>query len=124
MLKRLNIYLREMLPPVKCAAAASILFFEIYFLIILIAGVNEFKVGLQEIIGCYTVFAFLLSLRIADDFKDYKTDLVLFPERPLPSGRVKKADLTALLIAVNAVSAALNFIFMNNYSLFVHLCSR
>jgi 4-hydroxybenzoate polyprenyltransferase len=73
-----------------------------------------FYVGVQEIIGCLTVFTFLLSLRIADDFKDYKTDLVLFPNRPLPSGRVKKTDLAALLIGLNTVVIVLNIIFMNN----------
>lgn len=114
MLKRLNIYLKEMLPPLKCMAVSLILFFEIYFLIILITDVGMFDVGVQEIVGFVTVFTFLLSLRIADDFKDYKTDLVLFPHRPLPSGRVKKADLAVLLISTNIVTAALNIIYMNN----------
>ena len=114
LLKRLNIYLKEMLPPVKCAVASTLLVFEIYFLIILISDVGMFYVSVPEIVGCYTVFTFLLSLRIADDFKDYKTDLVLFPHRALPSGRVKKSDLTALLISINVVAIALNIIYMNN----------
>ena len=114
MLRRLNIYLKEMLPPLKCAAVSAILFFEIYFLIILISDVEIFSVGIREIIGCVTVFTFLLSLRIADDFKDYKTDLALFPDRPLPSGRVKKTDLAVLLISVNAAAITLNVIYMNN----------
>jgi len=113
-LRRLNIYLKEMLPPLKCAAVSAILFFEIYFLIILISDVEIFSVGIREIIGCVTVFTFLLSLRIADDFKDYKTDLALFPDRPLPSGRVKKTDLAVLLISVNAAAITLNVIYMNN----------
>ena len=114
MLRRLYIYLKEMLPPLKCAAVSVILFFEIYFLIILIADVGKFTIGVREIIGCLTVFTFLLSLRIADDFKDYKTDLILFPDRPLPSGRVKKSDLTVLLIGLNAVVITLNILYMNN----------
>jgi 4-hydroxybenzoate polyprenyltransferase len=103
-----------MIPPVKCAVVSVILFFEIYFLIILIADVGMFSIGIQEIIGCVTIFTFLLSLRIADDFKDYKTDLVLFPDRPLPSGRVRKSDLTGLLISVNAIVIVLNIVYMNN----------
>ena len=114
MFRRLNIYLKEMLPPLKCAAASVILFFEIYFFIILIADVGMFNIGIQEIIGCVTVFTFLLSLRIADDFKDYKTDLILFPERPLPSGRVKKSDLAIFLITLNVIVITLNIIYMNN----------
>ena len=121
MLKRLNSYLKEMLPPLKCAAASTILFFEIYFLIVLIADVGIFRVGLQEIIGCFTVFTFLLSLRIADDLKDYKTDLALFPDRPLPSGRVKKSDLVALLATVNTAALALNILFMNNLAYYAVL---
>lgn len=113
-LRRLNIYLKEMLPPIKCAITSTVLFFEIYFLIVLIADIGMFRISIQEIVGCYTVFTFLLSLRIADDFKDYKTDCVLFPDRPLPSGRVKKTDLATLLIVTNAIGIALNAIFMNN----------
>lgn len=114
MLKRLNIYLKEMLPPLKCAIASTVLFFEIYFMIVLITDVGMFHVGIQEVIGCYTVFTFLLSLRIADDFKDYKTDCVLFPDRALPSGRVKKTDLAVLLSVTNALAIILNILYMNN----------
>lgn len=114
MLNRLHIYLKEMLPPVKCAIVSAILFFEIYFLVILIADVDGFNVGIQEIVGCITIFTFLLSLRIADDFKDYKTDIKIFPNRPLPSGRVKKTDLAALLIVINIIVITLNIIYMNN----------
>lgn len=115
MLKRINVYLKEMLPPLKCITASTVLFFEIYFLIILITDVGMFNIGIQEIVGCITVFVFLLSLRIADDFKDYKTDSVLFPYRPLPSGRVKKSDLTILLIIINTIAITLNIIYMNNF---------
>ena len=103
-----------MLPPLKCAVASAILLFEIYFFVILITDAGMFHVGIQEIVGCITVFTFLLSLRIADDFKDYKSDCVLFPDRPLPSGRVRKTDLATFLIIINAVTITLNVIFMNN----------
>ena len=115
MFRRLNIYSKEMFPLSKCAAVSLVLFFEIYFLIILIANLGMFSIGIQEIIGCVTIFTFLFSLRIADDFKDYETDLVLFPDRPLPSGRVKKSDLTILLISANAVVLTLNIVYMNNF---------
>ncbi|MCL2146202.1 MAG: UbiA family prenyltransferase [Synergistaceae bacterium] len=121
MIKRLNLYLKEMLPPLKCFLASSVLFFEIYFLIILIANEPSFHIGIQEITGCITIFTFLLSLRIADDFKDYKTDLKLFPDRPLPSGRVLKKDLATLLICVNVIAIALNVVFMNNLAYYVLL---
>jgi 4-hydroxybenzoate polyprenyltransferase len=103
-----------MFPPFKCLLASVILFFEIYFLVVLIAGVGQFHIGIMEVTGCITIFTFLLSLRIADDFKDYKTDLQLFPQRALPSGRVKKSDLVALLVVINIVAVALNAMYMNN----------
>jgi len=68
--------------------------------------------GIQEVIGWLTIFTFLVSLRIADDFKDYKTDLKIFPHRPYPSGRVKKGDLVTVLAVANGITILLNVIFM------------
>ena len=65
------------------------------------------EIGIQEFVGAFTVFAFLLWLRIADDLKDYQTDLTLFPERPLPSGRVKKKDIMVICVIVQAITLAL-----------------
>ena len=110
-----------MLPPIKGLLVAAILFFETYFLVILIAQVETFSIGIQEITGSITVFVFLLSLRIADDFKDYKTDLELFPDRPLPSGQVKKSDLVILLVVINVITLSLNIAFMNNLPFYAAL---
>jgi len=110
-----------MLPPLKCSVVSAILLFEIYFFVILITDVGMFHVGTQEIVACITVFTFLLSLRIADDFKDYMHDCLLFPDRPLPSGRVRKADLAALLTVINIVTVILNIMYMNNLIYYVVL---
>jgi 4-hydroxybenzoate polyprenyltransferase len=91
-----------------------LLFFEVYFLILLNHGVGGFNINHQEFIGGLTIFSFLMSLRIADDFKDYETDLKLFPERALPSGKVTKKDLAALLAINIATVSILNILFMNN----------
>jgi len=121
MLKRLHIYLKEMLPLYQIVLTGVILFFEIYFLIIFITDVDHFSVGIQEIVGCFTVCAFMLSLRIADDFKDLKTDRILFPNRPLPSGRVKISDLVTLLVVVNVIAISGNIAFMNNLAYYAVL---
>jgi 4-hydroxybenzoate polyprenyltransferase len=102
-------------PPVKTTFVSAVLFFEIYFLVIITGDVKSFSVGRSEVCGALTVGIFLLSLRIADDFKDYKTDKILFPTRPLPSGRVHKSDLMTLLVTANVVSIVLNLLFMNNF---------
>ncbi len=121
MLKRLNIYLKEMYPVIPRLILGFIMFFEIYFLVIITNGATDIHIGFQEIIGAVTVFSFLLCLRIADEFKDYEVDKRLFPERAYPSGRVKTKDLVTLLSTVCVVMIPLNLIFMNNVVYFIIL---
>ena len=85
MLKRLNIYFREMYPLLPRLLLGFIVFGEIYFIVLLNNGVTDFSISAAELIGGFTVFSFLCWLRIADDFKDYELDCRLFAERPLPS---------------------------------------
>lgn len=121
MLKRLHIYFKEMYPIIPRLILGWIIFGEIYFIVLLNSGVTRFQIGVQEIIGGFTVFSFLLWLRIADDFKDYELDCRLFAHRPLPSGRVKKKDLAVFVSILIAVTVALNVIFMNNFWFFLFL---
>lgn len=121
MLKRLNIYFKEMYPIIPRLLLGGIVFGEIYFIVLLNCGVTQFHIGPQEIIGGFTVFSFLLWLRIADDFKDYELDCRLFSDRPLPSGRVKKRDLAIFVSLLVAVTVILNLVFMNNFWFFVFL---
>ena len=121
MFKRLAIYFREMYPLLPRFGLAAIMFFEIYFVLLLYTGVITFQIGFQEFIGVFTIFVFLMILRIADDFKDYETDRRLFPERALPSGRVFKKDLAVALTVIVTVSVLLNLFFMNNQGWFLFL---
>ena len=121
MLKRLNIYFREMYPLIPRLLLGGIVFFEIYFIILLNNGVTSFQISAAEFIGGFTVFSFLCWLRIADDFKDYELDCRLFKERPLPSGRVTKKDLGIFIGLLIAVTVLLNVCFMNNIPFFVFL---
>ncbi len=118
MLERLRIYFKERYPIAARLALGCIVFLEIHFIILLNYGVTSFDIGVQEFVGAYTVFAFLLWLRVADDLKDYETDIRLFPDRPLPSGRVFKKDIVIMCIFVEAVAVVLNLIFMNNLLFF------
>ncbi|QTE28509.1 UbiA prenyltransferase family protein [Pengzhenrongella sicca] len=118
---RVRTYLREMFPVGPRLLVAAILFFEIYFVLLLNEGVTEFRLGAGELVGAWSVFAFLLVLRIADDLKDVDVDLRLFAHRPLPSGRVRTADLRVLLGIVVAVTTVLNVAFMNNLPYFALL---
>ena len=121
MVKRLNIYFKEMYPIIPRLLLGGIVFFEIYFIILLNNGVTNFHITLAEFIGGFTVFSFLCWLRIADDFKDYELDCRLFKERPLPSGRVKKKDLAIFVSLLIGATIFLNVCFMNNIPFFVFL---
>ena len=121
MFKRLAVYYKEMFPLLPHFFVAAIMFFEIYFVLLLNDGVTTFHFDHQELIGIFTIFVFLMILRIADDFKDYETDRRLFPHRALPSGRVKKKDLAVALSFIVAVSVLLNVLFMNNIGWFLFL---
>ena len=118
MLKRLRIYFRERYPLLARLLLGGIVFLEIHFIILLNYGITDFRLGIQELIGTYTVFAFLLWLRIADDLKDFETDKRLFPDRPLPSGRVYKRDVVIICAIVEFVAVILNLLFMNNFLYF------
>lgn len=121
MIKRLHIYFKEMYPIIPRFILGLIVFLEIYFIILLNNGITTFNIGAQECIGGFTVFAFLMWLRISDDFKDYETDKKLFKERPLPSGKVKKSDLIIICTFVQLITIILNVMYMNNIVFFIIL---
>jgi 4-hydroxybenzoate polyprenyltransferase len=113
-LKRLHIYFKERYPIIARLILGFIIFLEIYFIVLLNNGVTSFQITIQEFIGGYTVFAFLYWLRVADDLKDYETDKKLFPDRPLPSGRVYKKDIVVSCAIINMIAIILNIMYMNN----------
>lgn len=121
MLKRLNIYFKEMYPFFTRLLLGFIVFGEIYFILLLNYGITDFSLGIQEIVGGITVFGFLMFLRIADDFKDYESDKRLFPDRAFPSGKVYKKDLNIVVAVDLAVLTILNAIFMNNFLFYLFL---
>lgn len=121
MLKRWHIYFKERYPLIPRLILGIIVFLEIHFIVLLNNGVTTFNIGVQEFVGAYTVFAFLLWLRIADDLKDYETDKKLFKDRPLPSGRTTKKDVMIIGVIVELIAIVLNIIFMNNLVYFAIL---
>ena len=121
MLKRLYIYFKERYPIIPRIILGLIVFLEIHFIVLLNNGVTKFNIGIQEFVGAYTVFAFLLWLRIADDLKDYETDKKIFKDRPLPSGRTTKKDVMIAGVFFELIAVILNILFMNNILFFVIL---
>lgn len=94
MLKRIAIYLNEMFPvssfigSILTAVAVQMTYLRLYDL-------RPDSYARLIVPGLVLTFVSLL-IRIMDEFKDYLDDLTNFPNRPLPSGRVKKSDLIAL----------------------------
>jgi 4-hydroxybenzoate polyprenyltransferase len=115
------VYLKAMYPPLPRALVAVLLFFEVYFLVILESGQLAFQLTGAEWVGAATIFSFLLLLRIADDIKDAQTDKLLFPERVVPSGKVKIPDIAALATLTLLIVVPLNLFFMNNLGYFAFL---
>ena len=121
MIKRLFVYYHERYPIFLRLLLGVIVFCEIYFIILLNQGVTKFNIGYQEIIGGFTIFSFLLWLRVADDLKDYETDMKLFPDRPLQRGATTKKDIFISCLIIEIITIALNLIFMPNKIFFIVL---
>ena len=121
MLKRIYLYYHERFPLLLRLIVGIVIFGEIYFIILLNRGITNFNIGIQELIGSYTIFAFLLWLRVADDLKDYETDKRLFPDRPLPSGKTEIKDVVISCFIFEAIAVVLNYIFMPNFIFFIVL---
>lgn len=58
--------------------------------------------------GVWNVFAVLLILRLMDELKDREIDQSLFPDRPLPSGRILESDIRLTLVGVTAAFVGAN----------------
>lgn len=121
MLKRLYTYYHERYPIFLRLLLGVVVFCEIYFIVLLNQGVTKFHFSIQEFIGGFTIFAFLLWLRVADDLKDYETDLKLFPDRPLQRGATTKKDIFYSCLVVEIITFILNMVFMPNKIFFIVL---
>jgi 4-hydroxybenzoate polyprenyltransferase len=108
MLRRLHIYFREMYPLALRLLMAAVLFLSPWFAFRILGGAQELTISWVGIGGVLTFFFFLMGLRISDEFKDYELDCKLFPDRPLPSGRVTHRDLRVALVAVVALLLIIN----------------
>jgi 4-hydroxybenzoate polyprenyltransferase len=100
---RMHDYLREMLPIPRHALVAALA----------AAGIVGFTTTVQSTraplssaavlsVG-WNVLAMLVILRLMDELKDAAIDRRLFPERPLPSGRVSERDIRIGLGAMAAL---------------------
>jgi 4-hydroxybenzoate polyprenyltransferase len=96
-IRRMRIYFAEMFPIPQHALLA----FLIYLSIAPFAGWAEkqraFLASWYTLLGAWSVFDLWLILRLMDELKDEDIDRELFPDRPLPSGRIFSADIKRTL---------------------------
>jgi 4-hydroxybenzoate polyprenyltransferase len=71
-------------------------------------GLPPALLSCSTVVGAWSVFSVFLILRLMDELKDRDIDRELFPERPLPSGRVRESDIRITLTAVITAFLAAN----------------
>ncbi len=98
--QRLLAYLREMYPIVPRLMISAFLYFGFTLYLSKISQVSFGVFTHFSITGIGALFSIALILRLMDELKDRQTDLILFKDRPLPSGRVKEGDIKFALAVV------------------------
>lgn len=119
MIKRLLVYLNEMFP-ITSFIGTLLTGISIQLVYLRLFGIPA-HFHYQLILSAVVLTSVTLLIRVMDEFKDYPDDLKNYPNRPLPSGRVKREDLKVLgaicLFLVPALSLTSRPLFL--YSLAV-----
>jgi len=77
-------------------------------------SIPAFEFPLTDFIfGSISSVLFVYLLRVFDELKDYKTDLIDFPDRPLAAGLISHRDIKILWIAVTALLFILQIPFLD-----------
>jgi len=103
---RMRIYFAEMFPLPTHLLVAVGMFGSLASFVARTTGVEPALLSWRGLAGIWTVFDVFLILRLMDDLKDRDIDRVLFPARPLPSGRVRESDIRGALAAAIAAYLA------------------
>ena len=110
---RMHDYLREMLPIPRHALLAALAAIGVVGFTTTVQSAHAILSSAAVLSVAWNVFAMLMILRLMDELKDAAIDRRLFPERPLPSGRVSERDIrislgatASLYILANLYSAA------------------
>lgn len=99
-LGRMRIYFAEMYPIPQRLIFAAVFHASFASFLTSIHGIEATLFTVYTLTGIWSIFAFMLILRLMDELKDREIDRELFSERPFPSGRVHEKDIVVSLIAV------------------------
>lgn len=102
-------YLGERFPLVSHSLLIVAFFFSNYLLTAHL-GVAAPAVGWRAVGGFVTVLLIFFLLRVFDEFKDFESDRINRPERPVPRGLITLAELKRVGIVVVAVMLVINFL--------------
>lgn len=106
LLKKYYLYTKERFPIPATFPYAAALYYLSYFFPGVIGNRDPFSLA-ESIIGCLVFFMALFEIRILDEHKDYKKDVVAHPERMLSKGVITLADLRKLLYVMVALQTVM-----------------
>jgi 4-hydroxybenzoate polyprenyltransferase len=98
----MRVYLAEMFPLPRHALMAGAAGLGIAGYVRTIQGLDVPIPAVGALAAGWGIFTMLLILRLMDEIKDRDIDRALFPERPLPSGRVLESDIRLTLALATA----------------------
>lgn len=103
------LYLHEMFQPGSRLIFSLLTSLGLSWSVLALQGYS-LRLDLRLALATASLMLILLYYRLCDEFKDLDTDLRYFPERPVPSGRVKVSDLRAMQHTATGLGFALNLL--------------
>ncbi|MBK5096335.1 MAG: hypothetical protein JJE01_01045 [Gemmatimonadetes bacterium] len=91
--RRMRLYLSEMFPVPLRVVTAVAYYLGVASLVRLVLDLQTTLWTTYTLLGSWTLFFHMLVLRLMDELKDIEVDRELFPQRPVPSGRVRIGDI-------------------------------
>lgn len=96
MIKKYYLYTKERFPIPATLLYASAMFYLSYFFPNALTGHGPVAV-VDSLLGCLVIFMVLFEIRILDEHKDYKYDVIAYPERLLSRGVITLQELRRVL---------------------------
>lgn len=105
---RMRSYLQEMFPVPLYLLVSVLLYASVALYARHVHDLSTSLISQYGAIGVWSVFNIMLILRLMDELKDEDIDLRLFPDRPLPSGRVRRSDIQWSLLVASVLYLGVN----------------
>ncbi len=125
LLERFKMYTDERFPVLATAVFVFLFSFNSFYLFDALNEGNGPILNSSMIIGYVTMFLVFFHLRLMDEFKDYKDDVLAYPERVLSRGVIKLKEFKIILSLFFVLEIVLNLylgkaIFINWLLVFIY----